>query len=36
MLDVMGVNEYGHIVIDGPHKIPPSGTPATHHQSETS
>ena len=25
-------NEYGHIVMDCSHKIPPSGTPATHHK----
>ena len=24
--------EYGHIVMDCPHKIPPSGTPAQHHK----
>ena len=25
-------NKYGHIVMDCPHKIPPLGTPATHHK----
>ena len=26
--------EYGHIVMDFPHRIPPLGTPAKHHQSK--
>ena len=26
-------NAYGHIVMDCPYRIPPSGTPATHHKS---
>ena len=25
-------DEYGHIVVDCPHQIPPSGTPACHHR----
>ena len=25
-------NEYGHIVMDCPHQIPPSGTPVFHHK----
>ena len=25
-------NEYGHILVDCPHSIPPSGTPAHHHR----
>ena len=27
-------DEYGHIVVDCPHQIPPSGTPAHHHRPE--
>ena len=29
-------DEYGHIVMDCPHRIPPSGTPMTHHKSHKS
>ena len=28
-------NEYGYIVVDCPHRIPPSGTPAHHHRSQS-
>ena len=29
-------NEYGHIVMDCPHRIPPSGTLVTHHTPQRS
>ena len=36
LLDTLECNKYGHIVMDFPHRIPPSGTPATHHKLDKS